>query len=125
EQNAPQFFTEEMTRLFPMRTRFQRDIAAIETYFEAYSRRHPRVCCTMLRYQPAIGPGTDSQVTRYLSAAIVPTYLGFDPRLQFVHENDGLEALVATIRSPVRGPVNVAGDGTVGLTRMLRMTGKV
>ena len=125
EPNAPQFFTEEMTRLFPMRTRFQRDIAEIENYFEAYSRRHPRVCCTMLRYQPAIGPGTDSQVTRYLSAVVVPTYLGFDARLQFVHENDGLEALLATIRNPVRGPVNVAGDGTVGLTRMLRMTGKV
>jgi UDP-glucose 4-epimerase len=125
EPNAPQFFTEEMTRLFALRTRFQRDIAEIENYFEAYSRRHPRVCCTMLRYQPAIGPGTDSQVTRYLTARVVPTYLGFDPRLQFVHEDDGLEALLATIHNPVRGPVNVAGDGTVGLTRMLRMTGKV
>jgi UDP-glucose 4-epimerase len=125
EPAAPQFFTEEMARLYPLRTRFQRDIGEIETYFEGYARRHPDVVCTMLRYQPSLGPGTDSQVTRYLSAPLVPTFLGFDPRLQFVHETDGLEALLAAIRNPVRGAVNVAGDGTIGLTKMLRLAGKV
>jgi len=124
EPASPQFYTEEMARLYPLRTRFQRDIGEIENYFEGYSRRHPEVCCTMLRYQPSIGPATDSQVTRYLSAALVPTYLGFDPRLQFVHETDGIESLLATIRNPVRGAVNVASPGTVGLTKMLRMAGK-
>ena len=55
EPHAPQFFTEEMTRLFPMRTRFQRDVAEIENY-RGLPRRHPGVVCTMLRYQPGIGP---------------------------------------------------------------------
>jgi UDP-glucose 4-epimerase len=64
-------------------------------------------------------------VTRYLSAPVVPTYLGFDPRLQFVHETDGIEALLAAIRNPVRGAVNVAAPGTVGLTKMLRLAGKL
>ena len=76
EPHAPQFFTEEMTRLFPLRSRFQRDVAEIENYFETYSRRHPEVVCTMLRYQPAIGPSVDSQITRYLSLPACPTYLG-------------------------------------------------
>jgi UDP-glucose 4-epimerase len=125
EPAAPQFFTEEMARLYPLRTRFQRDVAEIENYFDTYSRRHPRVVCTMLRYQPSVGPALDSQVTRYLSLPLVPTYLGFDPRLQFVHEADAIDALVAAIRNPVRGPVNVAGPGTVGLTKLVRMAGKV
>jgi UDP-glucose 4-epimerase len=125
EPAAPQFYTEEMARLYPLRTRFQRDVGEIENYFEGYSRRHPDVVCTMLRYQPAIGPGTDSQVTRYVNAPVVPTYLGFDPRLQFVHETDGLEALLAAIRKPVRGAVNVAAPGTIGLTKMLRLAGRV
>ena len=56
EPHAPQFFGEEMTRLFPLRTRFQRDVAEIENYFETYSRRHPQVTCTMLRYQPGDRP---------------------------------------------------------------------
>jgi UDP-glucose 4-epimerase len=124
EPHAPQFFDEGMTRLFPLRTRFQRDVAEIENYFETYSRRHPDVTCTMLRYQPSIGPSVDTQITRYLSLPVVPTYLGFDPRLQVVHEDDALDALAAAVRAPVRGAVNVAGEGTIGLTRMVRLAGR-
>jgi UDP-glucose 4-epimerase len=54
----------------------------------------------------------------------VPTYLGFDPRLQFVHEADAVDALAAAIKNPVRGPVNVAAPGTIGLTKLVRMAGK-
>ena len=79
EPHAPQFFGEEMTRLFPLRTRFQRDVAEIENYFETYSRRHPQITCTMLRYQPAIGPSLATQITRYLSQPACPTYLGLRP----------------------------------------------
>ena len=124
EPHAPQFFGEEMTRLFPLRTRFQRDVAEIENYFETYSRRRRHVTCTMLRYQPAIGPSLDTQIGRYLSQRACPTYLGFDPRIQLVHEDDALEALLAAVRNPVRGAVNVAGGGTIGLARMIRMAGR-
>jgi UDP-glucose 4-epimerase len=124
EPHAPQFFDERMTRLFPLRTRFQRDVAEIENYFETYSRRRPHVVCTMLRYQPSIGPSLNTQITRYLSLPMVPTYMGFDPRLQFVHEEDALDALVAAVKRPVRGAVNVAGQGTIGLTRLVRLAGK-
>ncbi len=124
EPNAPQFLGEEMTRLFPLRTRFQRDVAEIENYFETFSRRRPQVTCTMLRYQPAIGPSLDTQINRYLSQPACPTYLGFDPRIQLVHEHDALEALLAAIRNPVRGAVNVAGRGTIGLSRMIRLAGR-
>jgi UDP-glucose 4-epimerase len=124
EAHAPQFLGEEMTQLFPLRTRFQRDVAEIENYFETFSRRRPRVTCTMLRYQPAIGPSLDTQITRYLTQPACPTYLGFDPRIQLVHEHDALEALLAAIRNPVRGAVNVAGRGTIGLGRMIRLAGR-
>jgi UDP-glucose 4-epimerase len=125
EPAAPQFFTEDMSRLYPLRTRFQRDVAEIENYFETFSRRHPAITCTMLRFEPAIGPTLDTQITRYLSLPIVPTYFGFDPRLQFVHEVDAIEATVAAIKRPVRGAVNVAGAGTVGLTKLVRAAGKL
>jgi UDP-glucose 4-epimerase len=124
EPHAPQFFKEEMTTLFPLRTRFQRDVAEIENYFETYARRHAGVSSTMLRYQPAIGPNLRTQITRYLSQPVCPTYMGFDPRIQLVHVEDALEALVAAVRNPVRGAVNVAGPGTIGLARMIRLAGK-
>ena len=41
ESNAPQFFTEDMARRFPFRTRFQRDVGELENYFENFARRYP------------------------------------------------------------------------------------
>jgi UDP-glucose 4-epimerase len=78
----------------------------------------------MLRYQPAIGPGMRSQITRYLSQPLCQTFMGFDPRIQLVHIDDALEAIVAAVRNPVLGAVNVAGPGTIGLARMIRLAGK-
>ena len=124
EPAAPQFFTEEMTQLYPLRTRFQRDVAEIENLFGTYARRHPAVACTMLRYQHSIGPTVRTELTQYLSLPVVPTYLGFDPRIQLIHERDALAALIAAVHRPVKGPVNVAAPGTIGLTRMVRRAGR-
>jgi UDP-glucose 4-epimerase len=124
EGAAPSFYTEEMARRYPLKTRFQRDIGELESYFDNFTRRHPQVTCTMLRFQPEIGPGLDQPLVRYLSLPVVPTQLGFDPRLQFVHAEDATGALAAATRNPVRGPVNVAPDGTISLTRILRLAGR-
>ena len=124
EPAAPAFFSEEMARRYPLKTRFQRDIGELESYFDNFSRRHPEVACTMLRFQPEIGPGLDQPLVTYLMLPIVPTQLGFDPRLQLVHADDATGALAAAVRNPVRGPVNVAPDGTISLTRILRLAGR-
>jgi UDP-glucose 4-epimerase len=125
EPNAPEFFTEDMARRFPFRTRFQRDIGELESYFENFSRRFGHVTVTILRYQPTLGIAIDSPLTRYLQQPVVPTQLGYDPLLQFVHAEDAVGALEAAVMRPVRGPVNVAGAGSVSLSRLLRLAGKV
>lgn len=124
EASAPSFYTEEMARRYPLKTRFQRDIGELEGYFENFARRHPELTCTMLRYQPEIGPGLEAPLARYLSLPVVPTLLGFDPRIQMIHADDATGALAAAVANPVRGPVNVAPDGTISLTRALRIAGR-
>jgi UDP-glucose 4-epimerase len=125
EPNAPEFFTEDMARRFPFRTRFQRDIGELENYFENFARRFDHVSVTTLRFQPTLGTAIDSPLTRYLHQPVVPTQLGYDPLLQFVHAEDAVGALEAVVMRPVRGPVNVAGAGSVSLSRLLRLAGKV
>ena len=79
EPNAPEFFTEDMARRFPLRTRFQRDIGELENYFENFARRFAQVTVMMLRYQPTLGTAIDSPLTRYLQRPVVPTQLGLRP----------------------------------------------
>ena len=123
EPAGPSFFSEEMARTFPLRTRFQRDIGELEGYFENFARRHSNLTCCMLRYQPEVGPGLRTPLSRYLSLPVVPTQLGFDPRLQLVHAEDATGALLAATMSPVRGAVNIAPSGSVSLSRALRIIG--
>jgi UDP-glucose 4-epimerase len=105
----------------PLRTRFQRDISELEEYFSNFARRHPDITCCMLRCQPEIGPGLETPLVRYLSLSVVPTQLGFDPRLQLIHAEDASDALEAVVRSPVRGAVNLAPSGTIALSHALRI----
>jgi UDP-glucose 4-epimerase len=78
----------------------------------------------MLRYQPEVAAHLDSPLVRYLTLPVVPVQLGYDPRLQLLHADDATAALVAAVSNPVRGPVNVAPDGAVSLSRILRLCGR-
>ncbi len=125
EPNGPEFFTEDMARRFPLRTRFQRDVGELESYFDNHARRYPEVTVMVLRYQPSLGSAVDLPLTRFLGRPVIPVQLGFDPLLQFVHADDAVGALEAAVRQPVRGAVNVAGEGSISLTRLLRLAGKI
>jgi UDP-glucose 4-epimerase len=46
--------------------------------------------------------------------------LGFDPRLQFVHETDLMRVLTHAVEADVPGTFNVAGDGVMLLSQALR-----
>jgi UDP-glucose 4-epimerase len=122
--DAPAFFTEDLARGATLRTRFQRDVGELERLVEAFARHHPSVVCTVLRLQPVIGAGVDTPIMRLFRSAVVPTFLGFDPRLQLLLDEDAVGAVAAAVAVPVRGAVNVAGDGTVSLARSLRRLGK-
>ncbi len=125
EGSSPAFFTEDMARSLPLRTRFQRDASELEAYVDNFARRHPHLVCCTLRFQPEIGPDLDTPLVRYLRLPVVPTQLGFDPRLQLIHSADATGALEAASRHPVRGPVNVAPSGSISLSRTLRLARRV
>jgi UDP-glucose 4-epimerase len=121
EGPSPLHYTEAMAGEQPLRTRWQRDVAELEAYFENFARRHTRLTCCMLRYQPEIGSELRTPLVRYLTLPVVPTQLGFDPRLQLLHADDATGALEAAVRNPVRGAVNVAPSGAISLSRILRL----
>src|SRR4029450_5366874 len=43
----------------------------------------------------------------------------------FIHADDAVGALEAVVLRPVRGPVNVAGEGSISLSRLLRLAGRL
>jgi UDP-glucose 4-epimerase len=123
EPAAPAFLSEEMA-LRPGATRFQRDLREIETLVAGFARRRKDVTCTVLRLQPVIGVKLDTPITRLLRAPVVPVMLGFDPRVQVLHEDDSVAVLHRAVHHPVAGAVNVAGPGTISLNAAIRRMGR-
>ena len=50
--------------------------------------------------------------------------LGYDARLQFVHEDDSLQAMLLATTGPPVGIVNVAGDGVVTVQQAAGLAGR-
>jgi UDP-glucose 4-epimerase len=65
----------------------------------------------------------DTSLARYLSLPIVPTFAGFDPRLQFLHDDDAADAIVRAVMGAHAGVFNVAGDGIVLLSQAIAIMG--
>jgi UDP-glucose 4-epimerase len=82
------------------------------------------VVVSTLRLANLMGTGVDSAVTRYLSLPVVPRVAGFDARLQFLHPQDAVDALLLVTKRDVPGTFNVAADDVVTLTQALRTMGR-
>ena len=103
EQDDPAFFTEAMRRPHPPRTPIERDIVEAEAAITDFSEKQPDTCVTILRCPNVLGPDVETPLRRLASLPFVPGILGFDPRLQFVHEDDVADALLhATAARPAR-----------------------
>jgi UDP-glucose 4-epimerase len=121
----PAVFTEETEPREVPRGGFARDILDIEGYVRGFRRRRPDVAATVLRFAPVIGSTANTRLTRYFSSPLVPTVLGRDPRLQFVHVDDALEILHRSVVQHHPGTFNVAGPGALALSQAIRRAGRV
>ncbi len=116
----PAMFTEDMEPRRPARAGYAKDVAEIEGYVRGFARRRGDCRVTMLRCANVIGPHVVSPLTSYFRLPVVPTVLGFDARLQFLHEDDLQAVLQHCLDHPVPGTFNVAGDGVLMLSQALR-----
>jgi UDP-glucose 4-epimerase len=120
----PALFTEQDEPRALPRSGYAKDAVEIEGYVRGFGRRRPDVSVTTLRFSNVIGPTADTPLTRYFSLPVVPRVLGFDPRVQFVHETDALEVLrLATLRDR-GGTFNVSGPGVLLLSQAVRRAGR-
>jgi UDP-glucose 4-epimerase len=102
---------------------YGKDCAEAETYARDFGRRREDVELTILRTQNVVGPTARTNLSQYLSLPVVPSALGFDPRLQLLHEEDAVEALYLATFEKCPGIFNVAADGIVYLSKAIRMLG--
>lgn len=100
------------------------DTAEVERHTRGLVRRRPDLSVAVLRFANLIGPSVDTPLTRYLGSRLVPTVMGHDPRVRFLHEDDGVEVLVRTALGEQTGFYDIAADGDIPLSQCLRWAGR-
>jgi UDP-glucose 4-epimerase len=103
---------------------FVKDLNEVEGYVRGFARRRPDVRVTTLRTAPALGPTLATPLAAYFRLPVIPTVLGFDPRMQFLNDTDLIDALEHATVSDVAGTFNVAGAGVMMLSQAIRRLGR-
>jgi UDP-glucose 4-epimerase len=117
----PSFFSEDMANWDRYASGVTRDLLEMEQLVSEFVLRNPGCDVTVQRLGYRVSEETS--LARYVSLPIVPTFGGFDPRLQLLHEADAVEAIIRSVTGDHSGVFNVAGAGVVLLSQAIAIMG--
>jgi len=100
-----------------------RDLVEVDTLAGAFLWRYPHIRTCVLRPVNVLGFTVHSMIAEYLRQRTVPTVMGFDPMMQFIHEEDVSEAIALALEHGLQGVFNVVGPGEVPLHTAIRESG--
>lgn len=121
----PNYLTEKHPAQGGAKSRFIRDKIDAENQVLKFGERRPETCVTILRPCTVLGPHIHNFKTRVAQRPVAFTLLGYDPLMQFVHEDDLLKAFNIVLDTDHRGIFNIVGHGVLPLSKVLQLTGNV
>ena len=117
----PSVLAEDMASLSRGESSITRDLIELEQLSHDFAMRNPE--CRVARLRLGYRVTHETSLGRYLSQPLVPTFAGFDPRLQLLAEEDAAEAIALAAMGKQEGVFNVAGDGVVLLSQAIAIMG--
>jgi len=100
-----------------------RDLIEVDTLTASFMWKEPGVRTAVLRPVSVLGTHVHTLIREYLNQRNVPTVMGFDPMMQFVHESDVAEAISLALDRRLHGVYNVVGPGAVPVSVAIRESG--
>ncbi|MBW2372313.1 MAG: NAD-dependent epimerase/dehydratase family protein [Deltaproteobacteria bacterium] len=100
-----------------------RDLVEVDTLASAFIWKYPHIRTCVLRPVNVVGSFTHSMIGEYLRLPRQITMMGFDPMMQFIHEEDISESIALALEHGLQGVFNVVGPGEVPLHTAIDETG--
>ena len=120
----PNWFTEETPPTRRLSRPVERSLDSVEGYVGDFAEDNPHVAVSILRFSNVLGAEITTPLTRALELPVVPSLFGFDPRFQFVHEDDVIRSMLYVLQHNMSGVYNVAGDGPLPWSEVAAICGK-
>jgi UDP-glucose 4-epimerase len=103
---------------------YARDKTESDRLCQLWAAAHPDRVMTIVRPCIVFGPNVDNYIVRlWTKAPFTPDTGHLDRPIQFVHEDDVVEAIAALLLGRHGGAFNVAGDGLMTLRECAEVTG--
>lgn len=115
-ENAPLRPTPDF--LYPM------DKAKVDKMFQDFMVKNPDTCVTIVRTVTVTGPHIVAGGLTVLFTPVMIRARGYDPEWQFIHEDDLVELVTILLKKKQGGLFNVAGEGGLRYTEMIKAVGK-
>jgi UDP-glucose 4-epimerase len=120
----PNLLTEDHTLDGNKNYRYIRDRIEVENLAKRFRESHSGTVVTVLRLATILGPTVRNLATQYFNRLFVPTLMGYDPLVQFLHEEDAARAFVAAIKKNRSGVYNIVGKGVLPLSTVISLMGR-
>jgi UDP-glucose 4-epimerase len=118
-----QFLTESAPLLGASSFSDMRDLVEVDMLAQSFLWQHSAIETVVLRPTHILGT-VHNAPSNYLRLGLVPTLLGFDPMVQFIHQQDVVRALLLALTKGARGVFNLAGPPPLALSRALALLGR-
>jgi UDP-glucose 4-epimerase len=103
---------------------YARDKTESDRLCQLWAARHPDRVMTIVRPCIVFGPSVDNYLVRlWTKAPFAPDPGTLDNQIQFVHEDDVVEAITALLLGRHEGAFNVAGDGLMTMRECAELIG--
>jgi UDP-glucose 4-epimerase len=97
--------------------------AVTDQIIQDFAAQHPDMTVTILRPCTVFGPHIDNYVSRMLFLPVTVCVKGYDPPVQFLHEDDFVDACELAMEKRLPGAFNITGNGTLTITRIAEILG--
>lgn len=92
-----------------------------EILIQKYQKQHPERATCILRSCVIMGHNSDNFISDSLQIRYLPTPIGFNPDMQFLHVEDYTSAIEKVLFRRARGIYNIAGAGTIQWRHMVKL----
>jgi UDP-glucose 4-epimerase len=99
------------------------DAIQLDNMASTWIYRHREIPIVVLRPTNVIGPSIRNTLSNFLRLPTIPRIAGFDPMIQFIHEDDLAEAILIAAEGDRTGVYNLAGRDAIPWSEAAELSG--
>jgi len=97
------------------------DKARVEKLCQEFLKERPRTILSLIRPCVVYGPGVNNYLSDLLTGPLLMSLRGYQPPLQFIHEDDVVGAILRILERRAQGPFNLAPPDTVSMEEVFAL----